>query len=1075
MQSIMSCDRIGNFVRAIATENGWLKSSSIPVSSTATASVPQQEEGTRVISVPQKGKGARATSVPQKRKRTRMTTAPQKGKGARALSVPQAPSVERFYMLASCLEHLKDTCNYKSMVKLLNEAVEVCEMNKIYAYEVKDEAEDSVTCKLFIDSVLISSASGQKQHLRRALCDKACETLLAGQNLIINGVMGGYQLESSGSPRRAQLYHTSDQAGKEDASHAVCCSLTSMDEKDDHSESISHDFPPQLMKYSLIVKFKELANCMRQQEGMPQRGNSRRLLKIALAECGMVQQNRLRRLEGGTFSCRLLINSVLVSKVIGNHKVAARLAACQKATTKLLSDSCLNIRQIRDGYYYLESSEFPDEFESLMKTQNSEPDADMAYNDLPPTMREPCKNSDALADGEKKGANQGQNDNENSSGGEKKRMAGSEDSRTAAVTACSSLGAILSNKVSNTIPDVDNFYSLADYLKQQKILTQNEKSMHQLLNQGLANKGMNLKFESEYRGEGKLLCKLFIEGVFVSEGVGKRKAVQQAASEVACEILLTYPWLSISRVNNEFHLRYYMTHLECEPNHFFSETADPMINILKRLDNCAAEIVKIAPKEDKKLQSSEDQGNTHGFILVDHQGEVNQSALTVLMRSAAFNQTCLRCDFMRAITPKKAPNRDGKVRCWLSLDEMVVGVMGSNAVDAEFKASEAALQYLHQNCWTLQVKEISEVVDSEISKEDIEKFDQRSSEVLSDSNIGYRMMRKMGWTGGGIGKIKGREEPLIPCPVFNQEGLGLVSELDSTRHFRRVIWEMLLQYAISEKEEDLTFSSEFSEEETQIISQNAKRLKLVVQQVGKKRKRSTLVGKKCNPGPLIHHLIQCGGETSRYVLLQPQTAHKDHGPSTSDHVLLMRDHGNIDGTKVEKSDFAKNKMKRKPGRPSLSEISKVKGSENHEPSCAVQEAQPGALKRDTVEKETDISKIAKFRKLASDLFHLKKASNGKSSMRMISKVLAASKLASQLHISTIKGGIVCCKLYIDSVVVSTGQGSQSQAIKAAYDDACEALLKHPSIEIIQINGESHLLFSATLVDTQLDLNNLNTD
>lgn len=55
-------------------------------------------------------------------------------------------------------------------------------------------------------------------------------------------------------------------------------------------------------------------------------------------------------------------------------------------------------------------------------------------------------------------------------------------------------------------------------------------------------------------------------------------------------------------------------------------------------------------------------------------------------------------------------------------------------------------------------------------------FSTKSSTVIPESNVGSKMLRKMGWTGvGGVGAA-GREgiaEPVSLDAVINREGLGL--------------------------------------------------------------------------------------------------------------------------------------------------------------------------------------------------------------------------------------------------------------------------------------------------------------
>lgn len=59
---------------------------------------------------------------------------------------------------------------------------------------------------------------------------------------------------------------------------------------------------------------------------------------------------------------------------------------------------------------------------------------------------------------------------------------------------------------------------------------------------------------------------------------------------------------------------------------------------------------------------------------------------------------------------------------------------------------------------TIKVEKGKNGIDIDVTKE---SADSLTDSKLDASNKGYRMMRMMGWTGGGLGRRKqGREEPV---------------------------------------------------------------------------------------------------------------------------------------------------------------------------------------------------------------------------------------------------------------------------------------------------------------------------
>jgi len=99
-----------------------------------------------------------------------------------------------------------------------------------------------------------------------------------------------------------------------------------------------------------------------------------------------------------------------------------------------------------------------------------------------------------------------------------------------------------------------------------------------------------------------------------------------------------------------------------------------------------------------------------------------------------------------------------------------------------------------------------------------------SNDQLPDSNIGLKMLKGMGWTGGGLGaQQQGIVEPITSDTVVGRSGLGYDG---SAEGFRESARSYLRKYITSQSAGQLIFSSEFSIEQRGKIHQIARSLGL---------------------------------------------------------------------------------------------------------------------------------------------------------------------------------------------------------------------------------------------------------
>ncbi|CAL1279707.1 unnamed protein product [Larinioides sclopetarius] len=204
-------------------------------------------------------------------------------------------------------------------------------------------------------------------------------------------------------------------------------------------------------------------------------------------------------------------------------------------------------------------------------------------------------------------------------------------------------------------------------------------------------------------------------------------------------------------------------------------------------------------------------------------------------------------------------------RCVITLDGEEIGKsQGFTEKEAKATAAENALHFL-QNCvYTIKVKK--EIEESFVISPNHVLNAENPSSVLSESNVGCKMLKMMGWTGGGIGKTSGITEPIVANDHRFGQGLGFSNNKVQEKSFKQKIEALLKDYSQSNTTSDLIFSTEFSKEERKEIHRLAMRYNLINVSRGKGQLRQLFLGKKFTPMELLERLIDAKGSTPKYEL-----------------------------------------------------------------------------------------------------------------------------------------------------------------------------------------------------------------
>ncbi|KAM6299982.1 NF-kappa-B-repressing factor [Aegotheles albertisi] len=349
------------------------------------------------------------------------------------------------------------------------------------------------------------------------------------------------------------------------------------------------------------------------------------------------------------------------------------------------------------------------------------------------------------------------------------------------------------------------------------VLTENASDAIGILNNSASYNKMSVEYKYELMANRSWRCQVYLQDHCLAEGFGTKKTSKHAAAEEALKILQ------------------------------------------KMQTNLAAIKVTQVQKVGCSSRGSGRKKDLKDLVIYEN----SSNPVCTLNDTAQFNKMTVEYVFERMTGMRW--------KCKVLLeDEFIAEAVGVKK-SVKHEAAEEAVKILKKTQPTVVNNLKKGAVEDVISRNEIRgrSAEEAFKQKIKEDNIGNQILRKMGWTGGGLGKDgEGIREPISVKEQFKREGLGLDVERVN-KIAKRDIEEIIRNYARSDSHIDLTFSRELNMDERKQIHQIAQKYGLKSKSHGQGHNRYLVVSRKRRKEDLLDQLKQ-EGQVGHYELIMPQ-------------------------------------------------------------------------------------------------------------------------------------------------------------------------------------------------------------
>ncbi|XP_077514594.1 uncharacterized protein LOC144125246 [Amblyomma americanum] len=203
--------------------------------------------------------------------------------------------------------------------------------------------------------------------------------------------------------------------------------------------------------------------------------------------------------------------------------------------------------------------------------------------------------------------------------------------------------------------------------------------------------------------------------------------------------------------------------------------------------------------------------------------------------------------------------------------------VGDTKPEAKLKAASASVAYLQSVAPTLRYKQKVDGCGPELTKNTLQGPGRGNSlKKITSENIGHKLLKMMGWSGGGIGKEGvGIVDPVMLKETSGRQGLGFSGSAGQMgKNFKTKVHQMLKEFSDTVVLQDLVFSPEFDNEERKFMHSVARKYGLKSVSIDGPEGRFLTVRHKLSVHELVDRIL-ASGPTEKYEVIMPRQTNSD--------------------------------------------------------------------------------------------------------------------------------------------------------------------------------------------------------
>ncbi|KAM9377220.1 NF-kappa-B-repressing factor [Pholidichthys leucotaenia] len=365
-----------------------------------------------------------------------------------------------------------------------------------------------------------------------------------------------------------------------------------------------------------------------------------------------------------------------------------------------------------------------------------------------------------------------------------------------------------------------------------------------ILNNSAAYSRMQIDYKFDLFPNGAWLCSVYVQDELIAQATGTKKSSKHAAAEEAVRKLRM----------NQAHRQQQQQHQQ----HHHQQQQQQQQQLQSQYSRGTNQVDsggRFGTPGVKKKHLSE-------LVVLEN----SNNAICIINDTAQFNK--VTADYKFSVLP------DHRWKCEVYLEgQYVAAGIGPKKIVKHIAAKEA-LATLRRTQAVVKSNLRKEGQSDAISRSQIMGCSEEATrQEIKEDNIGNQLLRKMGWKGGGLGRDgEGIAEPIRVKEQFSREGLGMDTDKNSSQLSKRDIEDIIRNYASSDRQDDLRFSTDLTNDERKQIHQISQKYGLRSKSYGQGRQRFLVVRRKVQTDQLIGQLLQ-EGQVGRYELVKPQASH----------------------------------------------------------------------------------------------------------------------------------------------------------------------------------------------------------